>query len=184
MFTSKGAAAGAKRFRRRGLTGTARELARAVVGSGIPSGSILEVGGGLGEIQVTLLEQGNAASSVNVDLASNWEVEARRLLGEKGLESKVERIVGDFVQIEPDLASADVVILHRVVCCYPDWRALLTAAIAKADRLIALTFPVERWWTKTMVRVGQSVQSAPQGTVPRLCPFRGRDPRLHPSPGP
>ncbi len=154
MFTSKGAAAGAKRFRRRGLTGTARELARAVVGSGIPSGSILEVGGGLGEIQVTLLEQGNAASSVNVDLASNWEVEARRLLGEKGLESKVERIVGDFVQIGPDLSSADVVILHRVVCCYPDWRALLTAAIAKADRLIALTFPVERWWTKTMVGLG------------------------------
>ena len=154
MFTSKGAAAGAKRFRRRGLTGTARDLARAVAASGIPSGSILEVGGGLGEIQVTLLEQGIAATAVNVDLASNWEVEARRLLGEKGLESKVERIVGDFAQIGPDLSSADVVILHRVVCCYPDWRALLTAAIAKADRLIALTFPVERWWTQTMVGLG------------------------------
>lgn len=154
MFTGKGAAAAAKRFRRRSLKGTARDLAKAVTASGIPRGSILEVGGGLGEIQVTLLEQGTAATAINVDLASNWEVEARRLLGDKGLESKVERIVGDFVQIGPDLASADVVILHRVVCCYPDWRALLTAAIAKADRLIALTFPVERWSTKTMVRVG------------------------------
>lgn len=154
MFTSKGAADAAKRFRRRGLTGTANDLAKAVTASGIPTGSILEVGGGLGEIQVTLLERGNAATAVNIDLASNWEVEARRLLGDKGLDSKVERIVGDFVQIAPDLASADLVILHRVVCCYPDWNALLTAAIGRANRLVGLTFPVDRWWTKTMVRVG------------------------------
>ncbi len=154
MFTSRGAAAAARKFRRHGLTGTASDLASAITASGIPSGSILEVGGGLGEIQVTLLEKGNASTAVNVDLASTWEIEAQKLAMEKGLESRTERIVGDFVRIAGDVRPADIVILHRVVCCYSDWRAMLAAATAKADRLIALTFPIERWWTKTMVRLG------------------------------
>lgn len=154
MFTTKGAASARKKLHRKGLTGTAGDLASTVRASGISINSILEVGGGLGEIHVTLLEEGNGTSAVNVDLATSWEAEAGRLIADRGLEGKVERVVGDFVQMAPDLASADVVILHRVVCCYPDWKALLSAATSKANCLIALTFPVDRWRTRRMVNLG------------------------------
>jgi hypothetical protein len=40
----------------------------------------------------------------------------------------------------------DIVLLHRVVCCYPDADALVGAAAQHARRRLALTYPQERRW--------------------------------------
>ena len=61
----------------------------------------------------------------------------------------MRRIRGDFVEVADELVAADAVILHRVVCCYPDWKRLLDAAAAKADRYLAVTFP--RPFTKPLL---------------------------------
>lgn len=110
--------------------------------------SILEVGGGAGEIQVSLLESGTASTAINVELASTWEDAAQSLLEERGLKERVERVVGDFVDRAEGLPQCDAVILHRVVCCYPDWKTLLAASAWKAGRLVAMTFPVDRLWIR------------------------------------
>ncbi|CAN5756766.1 MAG: hypothetical protein ACR2NT_01650 [Acidimicrobiia bacterium] len=157
MFTTKGAAAAAKKFRRRGLTGTALDLATAISKSSPLKGSVLEVGGGVGQIHLTLLRNGEATTALNVELSRNWETKARKLIGELGLEGRVERIIGDFVSEGRNLARADAVILHRVVCCYPDWRAMLEAALSKANRMLGLTFPIDRSWVKAMVGLGNQV---------------------------
>ena len=103
--------------------------------------TVLEVGGGLGEIQVALLESGVAATAINIEISTTWEPAARALLAERDLTDRVTRLNGDFVQEAAGLPKADAVILHRVVCCYPDWRAMLTAATSRADRFVVLTFP-------------------------------------------
>ncbi len=115
--------------------------------------SLLEVGGGVGDIQIALLENGVVSSAVNVDLSPNWEAAAEKLLAERGLTDKVTRRLGDFVDQAPDLPVADVVILHKVVCCYPDWQALLTAALSRANRYVALTFPRSRPWVRAVLAI-------------------------------
>lgn len=152
MFTARQATGTASRFRREGLQGSALGIVKAISDVVAPGVSVLEVGGGVGDIQVALLEGGVATSAINVELSSNWEDAAAELLAERGLESRVQRITGDFVDIEGSLPNADVVVLHRVVCCYPNWKALLDAVIGKADWVIALTFPVDRWWTRIGIR--------------------------------
>ena len=119
--------------------------------------SLLEVGGGVGEIQVALLEKDAASSAINVDLSSNWEGEAADLLAERGLTERVTRLTGDFVERAPSLPHADAVILHRVVCCYPDWKAMLTAAVSRANRHIAITFPRPRPWFRAMLVIENGV---------------------------
>jgi magnesium-protoporphyrin O-methyltransferase len=42
------------------------------------------------------------------------------------------------------LPPADVVVLNRVVCCYPDARALLDNTLAAAGRVYGLSAPVDR----------------------------------------
>jgi hypothetical protein len=80
---------------------------------------VLEVGGGIGEIQIELLERGTAPT-VNLELSSAYDPEAKRLLRQAGLEERAERRLHD-IAVEPDAVEpADVVVLHRVVCCYPD----------------------------------------------------------------
>ena len=83
-----------------------------------------------------------------VELSHGYDEEAKALLAESGFEGRVERLHGDFVAGESDIAPADAVVLHRVVCCYPDPDALVGAAARHARRLLALSFPRDTWWIR------------------------------------
>jgi hypothetical protein len=52
------------------------------------------------------------------------------------------------VRIADGIPAADVVIMNRVLCCYPNAAALVDAAADHARRLLVLTFPIERWWIR------------------------------------
>ncbi len=145
-----------RRYLTRGLDGTAADLARAVATQGVAGATILEVGGGVGTIHVDLL-RGGAGTAVNVELSPGWEPDAAELLARLDLADRVERRLGDFVVTAPTLLPADVVILHRVVCCYPHWEPMLDAAGRLAGRVVGLTFPVDRWWTRGAIAVGNRV---------------------------
>ncbi len=163
VFTPRRARRAVRRYLDRGLGGTAGDLARAVAETGIDSATVIEVGGGAGTIQVELLRRG-AASAVNIELSPNWEVPAAELADETGVSDRVTRRVGDFVGIAPTLEAADVVVLHRVVCCYPDWKAMLDASARLADRVVAVTFPLDRWWVRWYIRVGNLLIGATGST--------------------
>lgn len=149
FFRSGLARRDARRFRRKGLDPAARRLVGAVVARGIAGARVLEGGGGIGAIQIELLEAG-AAGATSVELSSAYEGEAEALLRERGLEGRVDRRVGDFVAEAGSLPAADVVVLHRAVCCYPDGRAFVAAAASRATRLLAFSLPRER----VLIRLG------------------------------
>ncbi|HET8568233.1 MAG TPA: methyltransferase, partial [Candidatus Limnocylindria bacterium] len=108
-----------------------------------------EVGGGVGALGIELLRAG-AARVVNVELSPAYEDEALALLRERRLEERVERRVADAAAGE--LPQADVVVLHKVVCCYPDAAALVAASARSARRALALTFPRDTWWVRAVIR--------------------------------
>jgi magnesium-protoporphyrin O-methyltransferase len=105
---------------------------------GIEGKSVLEPGGGIGAVEIELLKAGAARSTV-VELSPGYEDVAAELAREAGVAERMERHVGDFAAdgTEP----ADVVVLHRVVCCYPDYEALLGAAAEKAGQTLVFTYP-------------------------------------------
>jgi tRNA A58 N-methylase Trm61 len=131
VFGERAARRAAARYRRKGLDGDARWLADVVGERMTPAATLLELGGGVGALHVELLRRG-AATAVNVEISPEWEREAEALLRAYGLESRVERRIGD------------AVVMHRVVCCYPDPDRLMDAAAERAHRLLAVSFPRER----------------------------------------
>jgi hypothetical protein len=153
LFSDRTARRTARRFARKGLRGGAKRLADAIAATGIEGATILEVGGGVGDVQADLLRRG-AARATNIELSPNWEAAAGRLFAELGLGGRVHRRVGDFVDAEDDLPDADIVILHRVICCYPDWRSMVAATTTKAGRVVGLTLPVDHAGTRLGVRLG------------------------------
>jgi len=155
FFDEKNARAKAREYARKGLTDDAQRIVDFVRGRLSPGYSVLEVGGGVGAIQLELLRDG-AAHAVNIELATQYESVAAALIGERGLGERVTRRLGDFVQEAGAIPSADVVVMQRVVCCYPDADALVSAAADHARRLLLLTFPVERWW----IRIGLAAENA------------------------
>ena len=110
---------------------------------GMAGASVLEIGGGVGAIQLELLKAG-AGHATNLELSPEYEEQAQELAREAGVADRVERRLGDVVQ-DPSLADqADAVVMHRVVCCYPDYDALVGAASERARRYLVMSFPRPR----------------------------------------
>lgn len=155
VFDRKTAGWYARQYRRKGLDPIARQMVEFLRGRGVSGASVLEVGGGIGAIQLELLRAG-AARAVNVELSPSYEEVARELLEDAGLADRVERRIMDFAHSD-GVAPADIVIMHRVVCCYPDMPTLVGAAASRATRYLALSFPRDARWNRLAVFIGNLI---------------------------
>jgi SAM-dependent methyltransferase len=150
FFDEKLARKDARRYRRKGLDGTAREIVELLKERGVEGASVLEVGGGTGTLQLELL-RGGARHAVNLELSRGYDAVARELAQEAGLADRIERRVVDIAERPEEVALADVVVLHRVVCCYPWPERLVSSAASHAQRLLVLSFPRRNPFSRALV---------------------------------
>lgn len=147
FFDGRVARRDARRYEQKGLDGNARRIVELVTRRGIEGKTVLEVGGGVGAIQVELLQAG-ATRTLNVELSPAYEPYAAELIRANGFRRRVDRRILDFAERAAELEPADVVVLHRVVCCYPDYETLVGAAADHARDQLLLTFPRDSWWMR------------------------------------
>jgi magnesium-protoporphyrin O-methyltransferase len=159
VFSERGARSQARSYRRNGLDATSRRIVDLLKEQGVDGLTLLEVGGGIGAIQIELLKAG-LARAVSVELTSTYEATATELLRDAGLEDRVDRRVMDFVNAGSDIEAADIVVMNRVICCYPDMPRLAGAAADHAASTLVVSFPKERWWSRVvmwMANVGMGI---------------------------
>jgi tRNA1(Val) A37 N6-methylase TrmN6 len=140
VFSERFARRTAKRYRRRGLTPAAEWIVQFATENDLRGASVLEIGGGVGHIHVELLRRG-AARATNLELSPEYEAEAGRLLDSTGMADRVDRRFLDLAAEPGGAEPADIVVLHRVVCCYPDYERLLSSAADHATRLLVFSYP-------------------------------------------
>ena len=140
VFSDRFARRVARMYCRRGLDRTQRRLVTFLTERGIEHAAVLEIGGGVGEIQIELLSRG-ARKATNLEISRNYEPEAEALLERFGMVDRVQRRFVDIATSPNAVEPADVVVLHRVVCCYPDYERLLSAAAGHAKRLLVYSHP-------------------------------------------
>lgn len=149
LFNEKEARRNLRRYEKKGLDEITRSMVDYLVSRGMEGRSVLEAGGGIGTIQIELLEAG-AESAVNVELSEEYEGVATELLERANLSDRARRLAGDFTDLAPDL-EADDVVLNRVICCYPYVDRLMSAALSSSRRFVAATFPRDRMLAKFSV---------------------------------
>jgi magnesium-protoporphyrin O-methyltransferase len=165
VFSRRAARRDAKRYRKGGLDDTGAEMVAFLRERGVAGATVLEVGGGVGALQLELLKAG-AARATNLELSPEYEDVATELAQEAGVSGRVERRLGDLVA-DPSLAGeADAVLMHRVVCCYPDYDALVGAAAERTKRYLVMSFPRSR----LLIRLGMSAVNL----VPRILRWEYR----------
>jgi hypothetical protein len=147
IFGRKAVERDARRYRRKGLTDSAGWILQVLGDDGVADRSVLEVGGGIGSLQIELLEAG-ASHATNVEIIDSYEATARSLIAERDLEARVERHIADYAQHPEHNPAADIVIMHRVICCYPDPDTLTAAACSRARDRVAITIPRDTPWVK------------------------------------
>ena len=167
VFTDRFARRVATRYRKRGLDATSARIVDFVSGHDIQGASVLEIGGGVGEIQLELLRRG-AARATNLEISKNYEAEARGLLERSGLTDRVTRRFVDIAESPADVEQADIVVLHRVVCCYPDYERLLSAAGSHARRLLVFSHPPDNLVSRGLVGAENLLARLRRADLPRL----------------
>jgi magnesium-protoporphyrin O-methyltransferase len=141
VFGDRYARRDARSYRKKGLPARARELLRLIEErTPIKNHSTLEGGAGAGALTVELARRG-AQNALALDAIPHITRFGPDLAREFGVAERAHFATADFANLPADTPSADIVILDRVVCCYPDWHALLTNAAAHARRIVALTYP-------------------------------------------
>lgn len=124
-------------FRWRGPAGHARSFASAL--PDVKGSKVLDIGGGLGGLGHALLDLG--ASRVQlVELSQEYLQGARRLAMQTGRSERFEFMHADAAR-SPAIEEADVVVLDRAVCCYPEAAELLARAASLSRRTLAFTMP-------------------------------------------
>lgn len=154
VFSERFARRMAKRYRKKGLDPTAQQMADFIASHGLEGATVLEIGGGVGELHLELLKRG-AARATNLELSAEYDEEARRLAGD--LADRIERRIHDIA--EAPVEAADVVVLHRVVCCYPDYARLLGAAADHARRLLVFSYPPRNVVSRTFMTIYNGTQA-------------------------
>ena len=144
------------RYQRRGPDSTTKLIIEQLRPITRPGNTLLDVGGGIGVIGLELQTSG-LREIVLVDAAPSSLSVAERLFADAVSSAELRVVPGDFVDLSPPL-EADIVTMDRVVCCYPDYVALLERAAASARSTLSLSFPRDRWFVRVRVAVENFVR--------------------------
>ena len=155
-FFSREATRLARRYRRRGLDAVQRKLLDGLKAAGVGGDSVLEIGCGTGELQRRVLAAG-AADAVGIDVAAGMIAEAQAAAEREGFGGRAAFLVGDAVQRAAELAPAGLVVLDKVLCCYPDLDRLLAVSLQRTERLYAVVVPRSHWLVAATWRLAIAV---------------------------
>jgi magnesium-protoporphyrin O-methyltransferase len=153
IFSEKGARRELRRYLRNGLGGDdAKLIAAWAEEAGLEGETVLEVGGGIGQIQADLVRRGAAEGTV-VEVVEDYGRPAAELARAVGIADRTAFVLADLLEDAATVEPADVVVLRRVVCCTPDGPALLGAAAAKVRRTLLASYPRDRLLTRAFSRL-------------------------------
>jgi SAM-dependent methyltransferase len=156
-FSRKVAERDMRRYHRRGADAITKLLLTELRRWPLEGASILDVGGGIGVIDMELADHGPGSATIVEASPTYFEV-ARSEVESRYGPRPTRFVVGDFAAIAPTLPDADIVTLDRVVCCYPDAEGLLRGAAERARRLVAFTYPRNRWYVRAFIALVNSWQ--------------------------
>lgn len=135
------------RYHRDGPDRTTRLLLELLTPYRSAGSSVLDIGGGIGIIDLELLRAG-AGHATLVDASTAYLAVARDEARRAGVLDRVEFVEGDFVGRAASIDRADVVTLDRVICCYPDMEALVAESAGHSRVAYGIVLPRDRRSTR------------------------------------
>jgi magnesium-protoporphyrin O-methyltransferase len=133
------------------LDEVSRTLVEALSSQGVTGKSLLEIGPGFGDVTFELLGRG-VSKAQGVDLTPRLVSAARDHAERAGYSARTTFEVGDGA--EAKLPRADIVILDKVMCCYPVLQPLLNNSLSACNSLYGFSVPKDKGVWGILVRLG------------------------------
>jgi 2-polyprenyl-3-methyl-5-hydroxy-6-metoxy-1,4-benzoquinol methylase len=139
-----------KEYRKKGPKKTTRQLIDVLLAEGVQGSTLLDIGGGLGDIQHELLRAG-VSQVINCDAALAYQKACQQEAERLGHAEHIHYLQGNFVEQAREIPATDMVTLDRVICCYDDMPSLVNLSAQKAKRLYGIVYPRDTWWVRAAV---------------------------------
>lgn len=149
IFGKRAARHELSRYLRKGLTGDAALIASWAEETDVVGATVLDIGGGVGQIQAELLRRGAAFGRV-VEVVAAYERPAAELVERVDVADRSTFVLVDLLEDPDALEPGDVVVLRRVVCCSPEGPELLGRAATKTRRTLLASYPRDRALVRMM----------------------------------
>jgi magnesium-protoporphyrin O-methyltransferase len=91
------------------------------------------------------------SSATNVEASTAYVEVSKEEAERQGYADRVSYQHGNFIDVAPAVADADIVTLDRVICCYPDAQALVSLSAARARHLYGVVYPQYGWFNTVFV---------------------------------
>ncbi len=147
------------RYKREGLSRSSRILMSWLVGEGVSGKRIMDLGCGTGAFAIETLKNG-ASSCVGIDLSPAMIRKASELAVESGYQDRAKFELGNAALAV--LPVSDVVVMDKVICCYPEVGPLLKNASSGSGSLIGFVVPrdegVWKWPLRLAAYTGNLIQ--------------------------
>ncbi|HAW51530.1 MAG TPA: hypothetical protein DCX54_04250 [Flavobacteriales bacterium] len=153
VFDDKEALKQRKRYHKNGPRKTSRLLIEGIKAHLNDEKSVLDIGGGIGAVHHELLKSG-LGSATQVDASLSYLEEARQESERNRFQDKTTYLHGDFMDLSEEIDIHDVVVLDKVICCYPYVTELLSKSISKSNSMIALVYPKSNWIGRIIIVSG------------------------------
>src|SRR5947209_10982322 len=137
------------KYKSNGLTASSQVLLDFISNKGLVDKTVLEIGCGTGFFALETLRHG-ASSCLGVDLSSAAIHEANEFAIESGLQDRARFEVADAASTQH---AADIVVMDKVLCCYPDADSLLKTASASSNRLLGFVVPRDEGLMRPLMRI-------------------------------
>ena len=142
------------KYKSNGLTASSQVLLDFISNKGLVGKTVLEIGCGTGFFSLETLRHG-ASSCLGVDLSSAAIHEANEFAKESGLQNRARFDVADAASTRQP--ASDVVVMDKVLCCYPDAEALLKTASDSSRELLGFVVPRDEGLMKPAMRIGTAL---------------------------
>ncbi|HEV2119397.1 MAG TPA: methyltransferase domain-containing protein [Candidatus Bathyarchaeia archaeon] len=139
------------KYKSKGLTASTEVLLEILARNGLAGKTILDIGCGTGFFALETLRHG-ASLCVGVDLSSAAIHEANEFAKESGFQERVKFEVANAASMQP--TASDIVVMDKVLCCYPDADSLLKTASQSSKELLGFVVPRNEGLMKPLMRAG------------------------------
>jgi tRNA1(Val) A37 N6-methylase TrmN6 len=145
-----------RQYREKGPIATTRRLRDGLLDTGLTAGAdILDIGAGVGALTFELMDRG-AEKATMVEASSGYLDAATAEAARRGRSVSIRFVHADFVGGGPELPTAAIVTLDRVICCYPFYEPFLEEALRHAERAFALSYPRDRWYVRAVTWIANA----------------------------
>jgi SAM-dependent methyltransferase len=142
------------KYKSNGLTPSSQVLLDFISKNGLLGKTVLEIGCGTGFFALQTIRSG-ATSALGVDLSSAAIHEANEFAKESGLQDQARFEVANAASTRQP--PSDVVVMDKVLCCYPDADALLKTASDSSRELLGFVVPRDEGLMRPAMKLGAAM---------------------------